>query len=223
MSVSETVSSASTTEILNNDTQISQQSHHTQNTPPLNKQQRIDTLFDLYMQYGQADYIGEPVTQLEHMIQAAKIAEDANHSKEIIVACLCHDIGHFFHKNETMVTSNDNKNWGVKNHEKLASEYLKNLGFNDLVCDLVGNHVNAKRYLVCKHPQYLANLSHASLQTLTFQGGPMNPEEMTAFESSPNFISYLLMRKIDEAAKEQHLKLPDLEHYRNMCMDCLTN
>ncbi len=33
-------------------------------------------VFALYEKYGQADYIGEPVSQLEHMIQAAQFAEE---------------------------------------------------------------------------------------------------------------------------------------------------
>ncbi len=37
---------------------------------------------------------------------------------------------------------------------------------------LIENHVNAKRYLTWKNPAYFAALSEASLQTLTYQGGP---------------------------------------------------
>ena len=189
----------------------------------LTKDQRIDKLFNLYKSYGQANYIGELITQLEHMIQAATLAEKQNLPKDVIVACLCHDIGHFFYDRGSMISKDDDKNWGVKDHEKLASNWLKDLGFNELVCDLVNNHVNAKRYLVSINHDYLSNLSNASLQTLKFQGGPMNGDEILAFKSSPSFDLYLTIRKIDEAAKEPNVKLPDLEHYRSMCIECLVD
>ena len=37
-------------------------------------EQTIAAIFDLYSKYGDADYIGEPVSQLEHMSQSAELA-----------------------------------------------------------------------------------------------------------------------------------------------------
>ena len=34
----------------------------------------VEEVFALYEQYGDEDYIGEPVSQLEHMSQAAALA-----------------------------------------------------------------------------------------------------------------------------------------------------
>ena len=54
----------------------------------------LETVFTLLLNKGNADYIGEPVSQIEHMIQAACAAEKKKYSTEVIVACLFHDIGH---------------------------------------------------------------------------------------------------------------------------------
>lgn len=39
----------------------------------MNPEQAIAQVFGLYEQHGTADYIGEPVSQLEHMSQAARL------------------------------------------------------------------------------------------------------------------------------------------------------
>ena len=49
---------------------------------------------DLFQKYGQDPYIGEPVSQEEHMCQAAWIAKQAGYDSEIVAGCLLHDIGH---------------------------------------------------------------------------------------------------------------------------------
>lgn len=47
--------------------------------------------------------------------------------------------------------------------------------------EIVKNHVNAKRYLVTKNPEYYDKLSEASKGTLVHQGGKMNEEEFNKF------------------------------------------
>ena len=51
-------------------------------------QQVVDEIFGLYRQYGTDDYIGEPVSQIEHMSQAAQLALQAflrQHLLELLV------------------------------------------------------------------------------------------------------------------------------------------
>ena len=38
----------------------------------------LEDLFELYDRAGDADYIGEPISQLEHMQQAAWLAQQAS-------------------------------------------------------------------------------------------------------------------------------------------------
>ena len=40
-----------------------------------------------------ADYIGEPISQLDHSLQAASLAKAAGESESLVLAALFHDIG----------------------------------------------------------------------------------------------------------------------------------
>ncbi|MEO6639264.1 MAG: phosphohydrolase, partial [Ginsengibacter sp.] len=53
-----------------------------------------DEVLSLYKQYGNEDYIGEPVSQIEHMCQCAQLAEKEDYDEEVILAAFFHDIGH---------------------------------------------------------------------------------------------------------------------------------
>ena len=54
----------------------------------------VKEVFSLYEKHGDEDYIGEPVSQLEHMSQAALLAEEEGYDDEVILAAFFHDIGH---------------------------------------------------------------------------------------------------------------------------------
>jgi predicted HD phosphohydrolase len=49
---------------------------------------------DVFARKGHEQYAGEPVTQLEHALQTAHLAEQAGADDELITACLLHDLGH---------------------------------------------------------------------------------------------------------------------------------
>ena len=49
-------------------------------------QQVVEEVFGLYRQYGTDDYIGEPVSQIEHMSQAAELAMARNQPKAALTA-----------------------------------------------------------------------------------------------------------------------------------------
>src|SRR5947209_5534708 len=113
----------------------------------------FDTIKSLIDNYGNNDYIGESVTQSEHFLQSATLAENNGESDEIIVGALLHDIGHLLifdpiRRGEIKTMGN----LGVHGHENIGAEFLKNLGFDEKITKLVRNHVNAKRYLLNKDP-----------------------------------------------------------------------
>lgn len=172
--------------------------------------ERIGLVFDLYRKFGQEDYIGEPVSQIEHMSQSAQIAENEGHDEEVILAAFFHDIGHLC-VNQGEVKTMDG--YGVLSHEKIGADFLRILGFPERIAKLVENHVQAKRYLTYRHPAYFEKLSEASRKTLEFQGGKMTEEEAVAFETDPLFELSLKMRTWDEMAKEENVPLPDLDNY----------
>lgn len=167
----------------------------------------------LFAQSGQDAYFGEPVTQLEHALQTAQLAEQAGADEETVIAAFLHDIGHLLPVEEA---NGYMDGYGTVDHERLGADYLRDRGFSEKVAQLIENHVNAKRYLVFKRPDYLTRLSEASLKTLEFQGGPMTSDEATAFEHNPYFREILQVRGWDEQAKIPGLPTPDVAYYLAM-------
>src|SRR5271170_4395487 len=125
--------------------------------------QTIEEIFDLYARCGDEDYIGEPVSQLEHMSQAAELAIAEGFDDEVVLAAFFHDLGHIcVSKNK----ANNMEGYGVKRHEQIGADYLRQKGFPEKVAQLVENHVQAKRYLTFRQPAYYDSLSEASKRTL---------------------------------------------------------
>lgn len=180
--------------------------------------EKLDLIFGLYEKHGSDDYIGEPVSQLEHMCQSAQLAENEGFEDEVILAAFFHDIGHLF---AHLGSGESMGGFGTKRHEQLGADYLRQLGFPETIAKLVENHVQAKRYLTFKKPEYLQKLSEASLATLGYQGGPMTASEAIAFEKDPLFEASLKMRTWDEEAKLENKPLADLDTYRQMAKNIL--
>lgn len=178
-----------------------------------------DEVLALYKQFGNQDYIGEPVSQVEHMCQCAQLAQQQGYDQEVILAAFFHDIGHLC---EHIMEVKYMDEYGVVDHEKIGSEYLLEKGFSPKIANLVASHVEAKRYLTWKHPEYYNKLSEASKSTLTFQGGVMSDEEARRFENDALFQLYLTLRGWDEKAKEENVPLPDLNMYKEMMIQHLT-
>jgi len=179
----------------------------------------INEVFDLYEKHGGDDYIGEPVSQLEHMSQSAQLAIKEGCDEEVVLAAFFHDIGHICVKQNA---SNSMDGYGVKSHEKVGADFLRKKGFPERVAKLVESHVQAKRYLTFKYPEYYNSLSDASKKTLEFQGGRMEKEEADAFEADSIFDTSILMRKWDELAKEEHLAVIDLNEIKHRARKVLT-
>jgi len=114
-------------------------------------EQATKEVFDLYRKYGSRDYIGEPVSQQEHMTQCAMLAEKEGFPDEVVLGVFLHDIGHLIGFDRSLPTMGD---VGTHAHEIIGEQFLKDLGFPDAVTSFVRGHVDAKRYLVWKHPQY---------------------------------------------------------------------
>ncbi len=173
----------------------------------------IKEIITLYQQYGKEDYIGEAVSQIEHMCQCAQLAEKEGFDDDIVLAAFFHDIGHLC---EHITDVQFMQDFGVIDHEEVGYQYLLKKGFSQKIADLVKSHVQAKRYLTFKDSLYYASLSAASKQTLEYQGGPMSLEEATLFETDPLFDIYIQLRKWDDQAKQTDIPLPALDKYEQM-------
>jgi 2-amino-1-hydroxyethylphosphonate dioxygenase (glycine-forming) len=181
-------------------------------------QQTVDEIFGFFEKYGNDPYFGEPVSQLQHAFQAAELAHTEGYDEEVIIAAFLHDIGHLCVEITEDTAMAD---LGVKDHELEGANYLRQKGFSEKICRLIGAHVAAKRYLTATDPIYYNNLSEASKRTLEFQGGVMSNAEVAHFESDPLFPLYIRMRLWDEQAKNPASPLPDLSVYKNMVYDYL--
>jgi phosphonate degradation associated HDIG domain protein len=169
----------------------------------------VDDLLRLFETRGETAYHGERVSQTEHALQCAYLAEREGADGAAVVAALLHDIGHLLPG-----LAEDLAERGIDGrHECAGAAWLARL-FGPEVTEPVRLHVPAKRYLCATEPAYLASLSPASLRSLELQGGPLDPAEVAAFERQPHWQSAVRLRRWDDAAKVPGLAVPGLAHYR---------
>src|SRR5215467_8242760 len=89
--------------------------------------QITDEIMHYYQQHGGEEYAGEKVTQLEHMVQAAQLAEEQGYDEEVILAAFLHDIGHICEEGRG---ENEMDGFGIKDHEEIGAAYLLQKGFS---------------------------------------------------------------------------------------------
>ncbi len=165
----------------------------------------------IFERRGDEEYLGEPVTMGEHMLQGATIAEQDGQPEEIIVAALLHDIGHFTGEFGTFMMDDTED----RHHEDAGAAVLERF-FPKIVTDCCRYHVAAKRYLCATRPDYFNRLSEASIHSLNLQGGAMTVEEVAVFEQNPNLKDIIAVRYLDEAGKQAGMKTPDFWHFAPM-------
>jgi phosphonate degradation associated HDIG domain protein len=169
----------------------------------------VDEICELFATKGHAAYVGEPVSQLEHALQAAHYAHEEQASDALVVAALLHDIGHLVHK-----LPEDAADHGIDTrHEHMGHAWLKRYCGPE-VTEPIRLHVPAKRYLCATDAEYQAQLSPASIQSLALQGGPFTPAEVAEFERNPHFRAAVALRRWDDLAKIPNLDVPTLDAYR---------
>lgn len=166
---------------------------------------------DVFAQRGAVAYFGEAVTQAEHMLQTAALAEEEQAGDALIVAALLHDIGHLMsgERDDALHERVDHR------HDQLGARVLARW-FPPLVVDAVRLHVAAKRYLCAVEPDYHADLSPASQHSLMLQGGPMTPPEVAMFEAEPFHAEAVRLRRWDDRGKVPGLAGLSLDRFRPM-------
>ena len=75
-------------------------------------------------------------------------------------------------------------------------------------------HVPAKRYLYAVELGYFEELSAQAMYTLSLQGGPTLPEEVTAFKINPHAEVAVRFRRWDKESIVPRLETPVFVHYR---------
>jgi len=169
----------------------------------------IEEIFQIFDQRGGEAYFGEPVTQKEHALQSAHLAEQEGAAPPLVVAALLHDIGHLVHG-----MGEDIADRGVDARHEDAGEAWLARHFPPEVTEPVKLHVAAKRYLCRINHAYLDQLSPASQQSLALQGGPFSEDGAREFERHRYYRQAVRLRTWDDRAKTPGLAVPNLEHYR---------
>ncbi len=168
-----------------------------------------DEIVALLDDRGAAAYVGEPVSVLEHSLQAAHFARAAGAADALVLAALLHDIGHVLRPAPADIAA-----WRTDGgHEQIGSAWLAGR-FGRAVSDPVRLHVAAKRYLCATTPEYLAKLTAASLRTLELQGGPMSADEVDAFRREAYCRDAVRLRLWDDRGKIEGLVSAGLPDYR---------
>ena len=171
--------------------------------------QQIENLFDTY---GDEQY-GEAITQKQHMLQCAYLAEQQGVADALVVAALLHDVGHFIGpQNADLIASGTPE--ADFHHEILGARYLRQF-FGSEVTTPIQLHVAAKRYLCAIDAGYMAGLSDASQHSLGLQGGPMSGDQVQKIQKSEYFDQALKVRNFDDHGKVVGLDIPDLAHYKD--------
>ena len=170
---------------------------------------RVDEVVELYRRWAWHRY-DESVSQLDHALQTAALAERDGAPDALVAAALLHDVGHLLD-----LAAADGA-YGERTvdlrHEHVGARYLSSL-FGDEVTAPIALHVEAKRYRCGTDPSRLAELSPGSRRSLELQGGPASPEECRTLEATPGFEEALALREWDDAGKVVGLRVPPLEHF----------
>ncbi len=168
----------------------------------------IPDICALFAAKGGRMYSGEPVTQLEHALQSATLAEAAGAAPALITAALLHDLGHLLNDQGETPTQR-----GIDDvHQYVALPFLRPL-FADDVLEPIRLHVDAKRYLCATRPGYHDALSADSKRSLALQGGVYSADEAAAFAARPEAPRAVLLRQWDDTAKIAGMTTPPLPYF----------
>ena len=169
----------------------------------------------LFRDHGHIEYSGEGVTQLEHALQAAHLAESEGAGGELVTAAFLHDLGHLLNLQGETPTAR-----GIDDqHQYFAIPFLRPL-FPAAIVEAIRLHVDAKRALCAMEPGYYAALSEDSKRSLKLQGGIFDEARMKAFLDKPHARDAMRVRRWDDQAKIPGASTPPIGHYLEIAARC---
>ena len=175
----------------------------------------LDDIEHLFLTRGHEQYAGEPVTQLQHALQSAALAEAEGADDALVTAALLHDLGHLVQDLGDTPTLR-----GIDDlHQYAALPFLRGL-FPDRVLAAIQGHVDAKRWLCATRPGYLESLSADSQRSLALQGGVFDDAQAAAFIAKPGAAEAVRLRLWDDLAKSATVETPPLAHYLERARRC---
>ena len=176
----------------------------------------VGKLFEFINQRGQSNY-DESVTQIQHALQCAQLAEEREFSQSVVASALMHDIGHLLvdeHDAQTSFLDQD------MNHEDVGGDLLDRW-FPKQITDPIRLHVAAKRYLCSTDATYYDQLSEASKRSFRLQGGKLSAAEQDKLEQNPHLKLALELRRLDDLGKQPDKLVRPIEQFANLVVSCL--
>ena len=168
-------------------------------------------IIEIFQTRASAQYGGEAVSQFEHAMQCAHLADKAGEEDSTVVAAMLHDLGHLLV--DKRVSANDETQERDDLHQHIAIPFLRGL-LPDAVIEPIRMHVDAKRYLCAVVPTYWESLSPASKRSLELQGGIYTATQCEAFMSQPFADVAVRLRRYDDLAKDPQAVTPNLAHFQ---------
>jgi len=179
----------------------------------------LDDIALLFARHGASQYSGEPVTQLEHALQTAHLAEQSGADDALVTACLLHDLGHLLSDSGRGVGDTPTLRGIDDTHQYVALPFLRGL-LPATVLDAIKLHVDAKRYLCHANAGYFARLSDDSKRSLALQGGVFDAAQAAAFLAQGGARDAVMLRQWDDLAKQADLDTPSLAHFLDRAARC---
>ena len=165
----------------------------------------LQNVIDLYAARGVARYGSELVSQLEHALQCAQLAQEEGAGAELVAAAFLHDVGHLVvERPHFMGREIDDL------HQFVGLPLLRGL-FGGAVLEPIRLHVEAKRYLCQAEAGYWEHLAPASKHSLELQGGPFSGAEAGSFLGRLHAREAIRLRRWDDRARLPGQNLPDLD------------
>jgi phosphonate degradation associated HDIG domain protein len=171
----------------------------------------IAEIIHLFETRASDQYGREAVSQLQHALQCAQLAEQAGETDATVVAALLHDLGHLIAAEKEERPDDTQQRDDL--HQYIAIPFLRGL-LPDAVLEPIRLHVDAKRYLCGAVPTYWASLSPASKRSLELQGGAYTSSELAGFLAQPFSAEAVRLRQYDDLAKVPDATTSDLAHFQ---------
>ena len=168
----------------------------------------IERIESLYLWRGRRPYemeLLEPISVLEHSLQAAQMAEWDDAAQALVAATFLHDIGRLLPLPPGADVIDDV-------HELRGVAFLAE-AFEAEVIEPIRLHVQARRYLVARGAGYEVQLSPASAHALSLQGGPMTDFEVRLFLELPFAADAIQLRLYDDGARHPGKRTPPLRYF----------
>ncbi len=179
-------------------------------------QTSLDEIFQAFADRGDEAY-GEDVSQLDHALQCAWLAQEEGAGEPLIAAALLHDYGHLFE-----VRGDAAERDGEDARHEVYGARALGRWFGPEVTGPVALHVAAKRYLCSAEPGYEGALSPASILSLALQGGRFTTAQCRRFERGRFAADAIRLRRWDDHGKVPGRAAPDLDSYRSLLDRLLT-